>query len=51
MIPQFRNIHGQGDIRRYASWNALDTFAIRTCVPASAQSRLKGAGAGLLEAD
>jgi hypothetical protein len=33
------------------AWRALQLFEYRTYVPASAQSRLSGAGAGLLDND
>lgn len=34
-----------------AAWSRLETFVQRTYVPASDESRLKGAGAGLLDTD
>lgn len=34
-----------------AAWSRLDAFVQRTYVPASDESRLKGAGAGLLDTD
>jgi hypothetical protein len=43
--------HGSGYLVPDTAWHALQALEQRTYVPASAQSRLSGAGAGLLDND